>query len=73
MIAATLEQVRKAQPKLADLLHDVAEIHGIGIAKLGDGYALRVNLAIETTATTIPPEIDGVPIIVEIVGPIKPL
>jgi hypothetical protein len=53
----------------ADLVGDVA----VGIVNLGDNrFGLKVNLTDEpTTDVTLPTEIDGVPVKVEIVGRIR--
>jgi hypothetical protein len=39
----------------------------VGITRLGDGYALKLNVAAEA-APGLPTELDGVPVIVEVVG-----
>lgn len=73
MTSATLQRARAAQTKLAAVLAGVAEIRGIGIAVLGAGYGLKVNLSARPAGTAIPAEIDGVPVIVEMVGGIRNL
>lgn len=71
MTGVTLERARAAKQKLSKILADVAELRGLGIAILADGYGVKVNVA-RRLAWNVPAEIDGVPVIVEIVGAIRP-
>jgi hypothetical protein len=74
MSKATLDQARVAKRKAIELLAEIPELRGIGIAPLiGGGFGLKVNLLRATEGVQIPAEIDGVPVIVEIVGPVRPL
>lgn len=72
MTPATLEQARAAKAKLAEALVDVPEVDTLGIALLDGGFGVKVNLVM-ATAFPIPDEIDGVPVLVVIVGSIYPL
>lgn len=73
MSVASLEQARAVQPKLEAMLEGVEGVSGIGLTLVGDGYGLRVNLETSLAMAAVPPELDGVPIVVEIVGEIRPL
>lgn len=73
MRPATLEEARAARAKLAALLEGVEEVRGLGIAMLSGGYGVKLNLASAVTAVVIPPEIDGVPVVVEVVGEVRQL
>jgi hypothetical protein len=68
---ATLEQARAAKRKLADRLQDNAEVRGIGIAVLDDGYGVKVNFAIRPASGVVPDDVDGVPVVVDVVGSIR--
>jgi hypothetical protein len=70
MIGVTLERARAAKLKLAKTLTSLAELRGLGIAILANGYGVKVNLA-RRPAFEIPAEIDEVPVIVEIIGTIR--
>jgi len=70
---ATLAQARKAKPKLLAMLDSMPEVRGVGIAALDGGFVLKVNLASDRSRCAIPGEIDGVPVITQIVGPIQSL
>lgn len=72
MNPGTLEAARAAKAKLALLLDGLPELRGLGIAVLDGGFGLKVNLE-AATSFPIPPDVDGVPVIVAIVGPICPL
>jgi len=69
---ATLDDARAAKAKLARLLEGLPELSAIGITKVGNSFAVKVNLEAATTFA-IPADVDGVPVVVTIVGPICPL
>lgn len=71
MTPATLEQARAAKNRLAEMLACVPELRGVGIAVLDGGFGVKVNLASET-AFAIPNEIDGVPVLIAVIGGITP-
>jgi hypothetical protein len=71
MTPATLERARGARVRVAALLAATAEVVGVGVTFLDDGFAVKVNLRELPASCAIPDEIDGVPVIVEVVGPIQ--
>jgi len=66
---ATLEEARAAKKRVREALADRPEVTGIGIARHGDGYAVKVDLAKPCAA--VPPEMGGVPVHAEIVGRVR--
>ncbi|MBI2425189.1 MAG: hypothetical protein HYV27_20350 [Candidatus Hydrogenedentes bacterium] len=69
MNTTSLEQARAAKPRVRDLLRGVPQLTGVGITRVGEGYAVKVNLSGPSDAgAALPSEIDGVPIRVEIIG-----
>ncbi len=64
---AALDDARAAKAKLAAALEGVPEVSGIGIARAGDGYELKVNLR---SPAPVPDEVDGVPVRTAVVGDI---
>lgn len=69
---ATLEQARAARQKALARLAGLAHLNGIGIVRLKDGYGLKVNLERPAGRVAELPElIDGVPVRVEVVGPVR--
>jgi hypothetical protein len=67
----TLEQARAAKAKVAKLIGKHPDVNGIGVARVGKGYGVKLNLVRGTLADQVPGEIDGVPVRVETVGPIS--
>ena len=72
MTGATLEETRAAKAKLALLLEGLPELRALGITLVDGGFWVKVNLE-AATSFPIPADVDGVPVIVTIVGPIHPL
>lgn len=73
MNGATIEEARAAKVTLRAQLLGLPELRGIGVAFLDDGCAVKVLLRELPVGVTIPPEVDGVPVIVEIVDELTPL
>lgn len=72
MTACTLHDARAAKQKLAQRLATVEGIVGVGITKRDGQYAVKVNLSRPLTdSNVIPNTVDGVPIYLELVGPIR--
>jgi hypothetical protein len=71
MTGVPLERAELATEKLSLQLADLGELRGIGIAILSEGYAIKLNLSQAIAHDLIPDEVDGVPVIVEIVGTIS--
>jgi hypothetical protein len=66
--AITLEQARAAKVKVTKLVGKHRDVTGIGIARIGRGYGVKLNLVEGKIADLVPGEIDGVPVRVETVG-----
>lgn len=72
MAAATLESARAAKPAAQKVFAALADVVGVGITRIGDGYGVKVNLrAAPATGVELPTEVDGVPVRVEVVGTIR--
>ena len=68
----SLNEARAAKVTAAEAFGRLAEVAGIGITRLGDGYGLKVNLSRPPrSASPLPTEIAGVPVRVEVVGQIR--
>jgi hypothetical protein len=72
MKSCSLEQARAAKGAAAKIFGRRLRVAGVGITSIGDGYGLKVNL-VEAAAgsMTLPTEVEGVPVTVEVVGPIS--
>lgn len=65
----TLEEARNAKSRALAIFKELAAVVGVGITRFGDGYGLKVNLESEPADdASLPAEVDGVPIRVEVVG-----
>jgi hypothetical protein len=67
MTAATFEQARAAKAALGAQLAGLPELRGIGVAFLPEGCAVKVMLERLPHHAVIPEEVDGVPVVVDIV------
>jgi hypothetical protein len=69
---ADLEKARAAKIKFLDRFAGVSDLNGVGIARVGTGFGVKVNLSKKpASGTELPQDIDGVPIVVEVVGEIS--
>lgn len=69
-----LEQARAAKARVRQFLPKSAKVNGIGITRSGDTYAVKVNLSeAPREDLNLPAEIEGVPVIFEVVGRISKL
>jgi hypothetical protein len=72
MPAITLEQARSAKQTALRRFQRLGQVVGVGITRVGKGYAVKVNLREPVGADVeLPTEIDGVPVRIEITGPIR--
>jgi hypothetical protein len=70
-MAITLEQARSAKESAKALLAALPGVVGIGITKIGDDYALKVNLGASLPKGVSAPErIGDVQVCIEVVGKI---
>jgi hypothetical protein len=69
---SSLEAARAAKPKALKLFAALASQVSVGITRIGAGYGLKVNLHEQLpTGQTPPTQVDGVPVRLEIVGPLR--
>lgn len=68
---ADLEQARAAKARLRTELDGHHGIRGIGLVRVRQGYAVRVSLECADD-DDLPPDVDGVPVRVAVVGAISP-
>jgi hypothetical protein len=67
------DAARAAKSTLAASLADAPGIVGIGLARAAQGYVVKVNLADAGAASRVPDDVDGVRVVTEVVGVIRPL
>jgi hypothetical protein len=70
-MSITLEQARSAKESAKAVLAALPGVVGVGITKIGEDYALKVNLRAPLPAgVSAPKRIGDVPVCVEVVGSI---
>ena len=67
MDGATIEQARAAKISLRAQLTGLRELRGIGVVFLQRGCGVKVLLDRLPPGVAIPQEVDGVPVVIEIV------
>ena len=72
MKPATLEQARAAKQRAWDLFAPLAEVVGVGLTRIGDGYAVKVNVRqAPPEGVVLPEDVDEVPVCIEVVGHVR--
>ncbi len=67
-----LDAARAAKAKVGELFADLAVVNGIGITRDQGEYAVKVNCeSLKVPNTKLPQTIDGVSVIVKVVGSIN--
>ena len=64
---------RAAKSALSQQLSAVPEVVGIGLARRGTGYVVKVDLADPRAASRVPRDVDGVRVVTQVVGVVRPL
>ena len=64
---------RAAKTTLAHRLAGEPGVVGIGLARRANGYVLKVNLADPAAAPRVPGDVDGVRVVTEVIGAVRPL
>jgi hypothetical protein len=73
MTGVNIEQARAAKEKAKRQLSGNPLIVGIGLTRIGDDYAVKINVAAAPAdGPSVPDSIDGVPVRCEVVGKLKP-
>ena len=66
---AAIEDARRVKLAAGEIARKAARVVGVGLTKVGNSYAVKVNLAEQPTAGALLPKlIEGVPIVYEVVG-----
>jgi hypothetical protein len=70
---ATRAEARQAKATVLELVGGDDAVSGVGVAPVAGGYGVKVNLARPLGAErALPDEIGGVPVVVEVIGTIRP-
>jgi hypothetical protein len=69
MAKVSIDEARRIKPKAGEVARRAASVAGVGLTKVGDSYAVKVNLADQPAASAqLPKTIDGVSVVYEVVG-----
>jgi hypothetical protein len=66
----TLEAARRVKILAREVASRSGKVTGVGIARTGSGYAVKVNLR-GAPPTDLPRQIDGVSVVYEQTGPVQ--
>jgi hypothetical protein len=64
---------RAAKSALAARLSADPGVVGVGLARGESGYVVKVDLADAGVAGRVPGDVDGVPVVTEVIGAVRPL
>ena len=68
----SLDKARAVKGRVLAVFEPLAEVAGVGITRIGDGYGVKVNLRKQPiAAVTLPESFEGVPIRIEVIGTVK--
>jgi len=69
---ASIEDARRVKSVAGDTARLAADVVGVGLTKVGESYAVKINLANPPAfGVFLPASIDGVPLIYEVTGRIR--
>ncbi|HEV3456979.1 MAG TPA: hypothetical protein VHG32_10500 [Thermoanaerobaculia bacterium] len=69
---ATLDQARGAKAKAMKIFAAKADVVGVGITQIDGGYGIKVNLReAPRPGASLPDDLDGVPVRIEVVGELR--
>lgn len=64
---------RAARSALAERLSTEPGVVGVGLARRSSGYVVKVDLADAGVAERVPDDVDGVRVVTEVIGVVRPL
>lgn len=64
---------RAAKSALTARLSADPGVVGIGLARRAGGYVLKVDVSDESAAPRVPGDVDGVRVVTEVIGVVRPL
>lgn len=67
----SLDQVRAVKAGLRQSLGKSVDVVGVGVTRRQGQYVLKVNVARMPKGRTLPSEVNGVPVVFEVVGAIR--
>lgn len=64
---------RAAKSALSARLSDDPGVVGIGVARRAGGYVVKVDVSDPSAAPRVPGDVDGVRVVTEVIGVVRPL
>ncbi len=72
MSQVSLDDARAVKAKVLEIFGRLGVVVGVGITRIDGGYGIKVNLRERPAAgVDLPQTVNGVPVRVEVVGPIR--
>jgi hypothetical protein len=72
MPGVTLEQARAAKAAALRRVERLDTVVGVGLTRVDGDYAVKINLrAPLPQGTELPTDIDGVPVLIEVIGTVR--
>lgn len=70
--SSALDKARAAKARAHEVFSKLADVVGVGITTIGSEYGLKVNVSSPPPPSNVlPKEVDGVPVVMEVVGKIR--
>jgi hypothetical protein len=73
VVVSDRSAARAARSTLAVRLAADPGVVGVGLARRERDYVLKVDLADAAAAERVPPDVDGVQVVTEVIGAVRPL
>jgi hypothetical protein len=71
-VPATLDPARAAKAEALKVFKGIADVAGIGVTRVGEGYGVKINLRDSPPhGTDVPSSVGGVPIRVTVIGHLR--
>jgi hypothetical protein len=67
----SLERARAAKPAALRVFRELGTVTGVGIARVGNGWGLKVNLEAPLAGGATPDTVEGVPVVTAVTGKIR--
>jgi hypothetical protein len=69
MDGVSIERARVAKAHVLERFEKVPQVGAVGLIRVGEGYGLKINLSEPLkSGEAIPPEFEGVPILIDVTG-----
>ena len=70
-MAATMDEARQAKLAVREALASLDSVVGVGLTRLGDDFAVKVNLREAPRSAPLPTSVSGVPVVYDVVGTVS--